>query len=95
MRLTRVLLLALCPAGACLGAGVPGEAKEPWKGVDETVVARFAEAGGRPARTPYINTDQGDLLLFAFLVSGAAAGFMAGYGFRALFPPKRSGDDAR
>ena len=95
MRAACVLLLALCPAGACLGAEAPPAEKEPWPGVDETVVGRFAEAGGRPARTPYINTDQGDLLLFVFLVSGAAAGFMAGYWFRALFPPKRAGDDAR
>ncbi len=90
MKPAPVAVLALCLAGACPGAEAP---KEPWPGVDETVVGRFAEAGGRPARAPYINTDQGDLLLFVFLVSGAAAGFLAGYWFRALFPPKRADDD--
>lgn len=59
-----------------------------WKGVDETVVEKFAEEAGRPSRDPFINTDQGDLLLFLFLLAGAAGGFMAGYFFRALFPPK-------
>ncbi|MEI7958113.1 MAG: cobalt ABC transporter permease [Verrucomicrobiota bacterium] len=60
-----------------------------WAGVDETVVEKYAEAAGRPARKPYINTDQGDLLLFFFLIAGAAGGFIAGYCFRELFPPEK------
>ena len=60
-----------------------------WSGVDETVIERFAEKEGRPAREPLINTDQGDLLLFVFLLAGAAGGFAAGYWFRVLFPPGR------
>jgi ABC-type cobalt transport system substrate-binding protein len=59
-----------------------------WQGVDESVVEKFAEKAGRPARKPLINTDQGDLLLFVFLVAGAAGGFVAGYYFRELFPGK-------
>lgn len=59
-----------------------------WAGVDETVVEKHAEAAGRPARDPYINTDKGDLLLFFFLIAGTAGGFLAGYCFRELFPPK-------
>lgn len=59
-----------------------------WKGVDETVVEKFAAEAGRPAHEPWINTDQGDLLLFLFLIAGAAGGFVAGYAFRGLFPPK-------
>jgi len=62
-----------------------------WSGVDETVVEKFAEEANRPAREPYINTDQGDLLLFVFLVGGAAGGFVAGYCFRELFPPEQRG----
>jgi ABC-type cobalt transport system substrate-binding protein len=58
-----------------------------WAGVDETVVEHYAEAAGRPARDPYINTDQGDLLLFLFLIAGIAGGFAGGYCFRELFPP--------
>jgi hypothetical protein len=60
-----------------------------WSGVDETVIEKFAEKAGRRAWEPFINTDQGDLLLFVFLLAGAAGGFAAGYWFRVLFPPRR------
>jgi hypothetical protein len=60
-----------------------------WSGVDETVIEKFAEQAGRPAWKPFINTDQGDLLLFVFLLAGAAGGFAAGYWFHVLFPPRR------
>lgn len=68
------------------GAMAPGG----WAGVDESVVERFAEEAGRPAGDPYINTDQGDLLLFVFLVAGACGGFVAGYAFRMLFSENAS-----
>lgn len=61
-----------------------------WEGVDVNVVEKFAEQAGRPARAPLINTDQGDLLLFVFLLAGITGGFIGGYLFRGLFaPPKR------
>ncbi len=60
-----------------------------WSGVDETVIEKFAEQAGRSAREPLINTDQGDLLLFVFLLAGAVGGFAVGYWFRVLFPPRR------
>ena len=67
-----------------------------WAGVDETVVEKFAQEAGREAREPLINTDRGDLLLFVFLVAGAAGGFVFGYYFRGLFPPRRQAvDEAR
>ena len=59
-----------------------------WAGVDETVVEKFATEAGHPPRKPFINTDQGDLLLFVFLVAGTIGGFIAGYCYRGLFPPK-------
>ena len=68
----------------------PGRAA-PWSGVDETVIEAFAKKAGRPAQEPLINTDQGDLLLFVFLLAGAAGGFAAGYWFRILFPPAGKG----
>jgi hypothetical protein len=64
-----------------------------WEGVDKTVVEKVAAEAGHPAREPYINTDQGDLLLFLFLLAGAIGGFIMGYGFRALFPPRKSKSD--
>lgn len=56
-----------------------------WLGVDESVVEHYAEKAGRSARIPFINTDQGDLLLFVFLLAGAIGGFIIGYYWRILF----------
>ncbi|MBI4335434.1 MAG: energy-coupling factor ABC transporter permease [Candidatus Omnitrophica bacterium] len=60
-----------------------------WGGVDESVVEKVAEEHGRAAWTPFINTDQGDLLLFVFLLAGAAGGFIIGYNSRKLFVEKK------
>jgi glutathione S-transferase len=54
--------------------------------VDKAVVERFAEEAGHPPREPYLDTDRGDLLLWLFLLAGAAGGFVGGYFFRELFP---------
>jgi len=59
----------------------------PWPGVDDSVVAKVAEAAGRHARAPLL---EGDLLLFAFLVAGIVGGFVLGYTFRKLFAEQRA-----
>ena len=64
-----------------------------FKGVDETVVEKAAENAGRKASKPLIDTDRGDLLLCVFLIAGAVGGFVAGYVFRGLFPPKEGTDN--
>ena len=74
--------------GLVLSFSVYTYANERWLGVDETVVEKFASDAGAVSWGPVLNTDQGDLILFMFLVFGAAAGFIAGYTFRHLFPPK-------
>ena len=48
------------------------------------MIERYAKEHGREAREPLINTDQGDLLLFVFLLAGAVGGFFAGYYWRTL-----------
>ncbi|MBI5417574.1 energy-coupling factor ABC transporter permease [Candidatus Poribacteria bacterium] len=63
-------------------------AENKWSGVDESVVEKVAEENGRKACTPFINTDQGDLLLFVFLIAGAIGGFIMGYYWRKLFGEK-------
>jgi ABC-type cobalt transport system substrate-binding protein len=68
------MLFTLCPPAEAAG----------WAGVDETVVEKYAEEHGRAAKDPLINTDQGDLLLFMFLIGGAIGGFIAGYYWRTL-----------
>lgn len=59
-------------------------AADKWPGVDESVVEKYAKEHGRDAMTPLINTDQGDLLLFVFLLAGSVGGFVAGYYWREL-----------
>ncbi len=74
---TAVLLTSLFSLHSSLPAA-------EWSGVDETVVEKIAEEHGRAAKDPLINTDQGDLLLFMFLIGGAIGGFAAGYYWRSL-----------
>lgn len=76
-----VLIMALCSMHAA--------ASEKWPGVDESVVEKIAKEQGREARQPFINTGQGDLLLFVFLLAGAAAGFAGGYYWRKLVEPRQ------
>jgi ABC-type cobalt transport system substrate-binding protein len=63
-------------------------ASEKWPGVDESVIEKVAKEHGREAREPFINTDQGDLLLFIFLLAGVVGGFIGGYYWRALTEKK-------
>jgi len=69
-------------------------AAEKWQGVDESVVQKIAMEHGREAHAPLINTDQGDMLLFVFLLAGAVGGFAAGYYWRML-TERRSGDSGQ
>jgi len=64
-------------------------ASNKWQGVDQTVVEKLAKEHGREARKPLINTNQGDLLLFVFLLAGTAGGFIAGYYWKELIGNKR------
>ena len=88
---TSLSFLLLCSLCGSLYGAEPQPAPEAtkgaastWAGVDETVIEKYAEEAGRSARKPLINTDQGDLLLFVFLVAGAIGGFVAGYSYRSL-----------
>jgi ABC-type cobalt transport system substrate-binding protein len=83
MRISFVIfiVIALCSTIAA--------AADKWPGVDEAVVERIAKEHGREAHEPLINTDQGDLLLFLFLASGAIGGFAAGYSWRMLTERKK------
>ncbi len=78
------LLFVLCSSSFVLGPAAHGSG---WEGVDRTVVEKFAEEAGQQPSEPFLNTDQGDLLLFLFLLAGTGGGFVMGYNFRVLFPP--------
>ena len=81
-----VAIVAVLATGLYLAMRfVPGD----WKGCDDKVEA-VAERSGRQAWKPFLNTqDAGDLFLFVFLAAGAVGGFIAGYAFRGLFPPRK------
>ena len=81
-------LIVICLCVAAIAMALLMTKDTQWSGVDETVVEKFAHEAGRAARDPYINTDQGDILLFVFLLAGAAGGFVLGYYFREIFTDK-------
>ena len=80
----------MCALLLCLSFSSVHAAEERWPGVDKTVVERYASEHGRQATPGPINLD-GDLSLFAFLVAGAAGGFVMGYYYRDFMAKKRDG----
>lgn len=83
----RIIFLLLCCSAALLllfSLQPFAFSDDKWPGVDESVVEKFAKEHGREAREPFINTDQGDLLLFVFLLAGTVGGFAAGYYWKEL-----------
>jgi len=58
---------------------------DAWTGIDVSIVGKYAKEYGHPPRDPYINTDQGDLLLFVFTLSGVIGGFIMGFNARKIF----------
>ena len=79
--------IPLCLFVAIASLAFGQDSKPKWPGVDEVVIEKYAEEAGRPPRDAFINTDQGDLLLFVFLLAGAIGGFVAGYSYRSLSTP--------
>jgi hypothetical protein len=84
-----VLLVALAVWGwVALSANSARGEEGPWSGVDVNVIEKYAAEAGRAPLQPFINTDQGDLLLFVFTVAGALGGFLGGYSWRKLVSEK-------
>lgn len=86
-RAAKIILLILLSLSLYSAAGRRAIA-ENWQGVDEGVIEKVAAEHGRQPWKPFINTDQGDLLLFAFLIAGAAGGFLLGFCWRKIFYEK-------
>ena len=85
-RVRTITMLLCCSVALLLLFSLQPSAfsSEKWPGVDESVVEKYAKEHGREASEPFINTDQGDLLLFVFLLAGTVGGFAAGYSWRML-----------
>ncbi|GFE60195.1 cobalt ABC transporter permease [Geobacter sp. AOG2] len=78
-----------------LAMGAVSQAAEQWQGIDETIVQKVAREHGREARKPLIDTGEGDMQLFVFLLAGAVGGFAAGYCWRALLDGRKKEDKTR
>lgn len=78
-----IMLLLLILAALLPAAG-------GWPGTDELAEDLNVRLGGREARGPYINTDQGNLLLFVFTLGALAGGIAIGYYWRELFDLRQS-----
>ncbi len=83
-----LLLVSLPFLPVDAGAAEQGKGGK-WAGVDEAVIEKIAGEHGREAKEPLIGDDQGDILLFLFLLAGAVGGFVAGYYWRVLITEKR------
>ena len=86
--LSVIVLLSLLCWITTMDKHVSASGESSWSGIDETVIEKYATAAGREAWVPFINTDQGDLLLFVFALSGGIAGFLGGYCWRMLITEK-------
>lgn len=91
MHMIRFVLMCVVLLGSY--AAGPVIAGEKWPGIDESVVKKIAREHGREARDPLINTGEGDLQLFAFLMAGVLGGFVAGYCWRGLLEGKKKPAD--
>lgn len=97
---TLLVVLVLFPALFSSFAEVPGNNPDggatqtpeegAWTGIDVSIVGKYASKYGHPPRDPYLNTDQGDLLLFVFTVAGVIGGFVMGFNVRRLFYEKQN-----
>jgi cobalt/nickel transport system permease protein len=68
-------------------AMTPGKALPTWQAADDMVEQRFAAKGGTKPTEPAAE-NLGELPGFFAMLAGAIGGFIAGYCFRALFPPR-------
>jgi len=91
MKRKRYLVLGLTLLALNCSLPLVAAAGEKWVGVDDSVVGKFAKEHGREKRVSFINTDQGDLLLFVFLLAGVLGGFTAGYSWCLLVHKKGGG----
>lgn len=89
-------IIWLVAAMLLIGAPATPAYSEPakWRGTDQ-VIEELLQQYGIQARDPYINTDQGDFILFVFALGGLVAGLVIGYQGRRLFVEMEGMEDDR
>ena len=85
MKKVAMLIITTLLFSVPLFCGSAAGEETKWTGIDESVVGKFAKELGREARDPFINTDQGDLLLFCFTFAGTVGGFIIGFYWHKIF----------
>jgi cobalt/nickel transport system permease protein len=79
------------PTLLCLAGDQPKPARPAWHAADDMVEEQFAAKSGTKPAEPAAE-DRGELPGFFAMLAGAIGGFIAGYCFRALFPPRPAQD---
>ena len=79
------------PTLLCLAGDQPRPARPAWHAADDMVEEQFAAKSGTKPAEP-VAEDRGELPGFFAMLAGAIGGFIAGYCFRALFPPRPACD---
>jgi cobalt/nickel transport system permease protein len=77
----------LKPALLCSASDQRKPAPPTWQAADDLVEQQFAAKGGTKPTKPAAE-NLGELPGFCAMLAGAIGGFIAGYCFRALFPPR-------
>lgn len=90
MKQLHIMIIALAVSILCCASLTTAE--EKWQGIDEAVVQKIAREHGREASKSLIDTSEGDMQLFAFLIAGVLGGFGAGYYWRVLLEGKKKSD---
>lgn len=79
-------ILVMAVAGSIIFAKAHEEG--PWIDTTDVVSEQSANALGRQAAEPLINTDQGNMLVFFFTLAGVVGGSIVGYYWRKLMTDK-------
>ncbi len=87
-----VVVLSLAIVGSVTLSGeTTVREKGLWSDATDILSGKAADQAGREARDPFINTEQGNMLVFFFTLGGVAAGFIIGYNWRRLLAEKAKG----
>lgn len=84
-----VVITCLAVVGSIAFSGETTVREEgSWSDATDILSRKAADQAGREARKPFINTEQGNMLVFFFTLGGVAAGFIIGYNWRRLLAEK-------